>query len=255
MRNPRLSQSPDSGPCPRRKTPISRAYRRWQPWEDDFLRSRYANTLACVIAAGLDRTVRQVYARARALALRKSEEFLGSALSGRMTRGSALGRGSRFKPGQPAWNKGKSGLTGTQEACRRTQFKHGSKPHNWVPVGSHRITSQGVLEVKYSECRGSPSQRWKPVARAVWESAHGAVPEGMCIAFKPGRASTRLEEITLDALECVDRGELLRRNGIHAMAAELVEIVRLRATLTRVCNDVSKRARPQVNQQEEALQA
>ncbi len=243
MRNPRLARSPNPGSSARRKGRVLRAYRRWQPWEDEFLRSRYANTLACVIAAGLDRTVRQVYARARALELRKSEEFLGSALSGRMTPASALGRGSRFKAGQTAWNKGKSGLTGTQEACRRTQFKPGSKPHNWVPVGSYRVTSQGVLEVKYSESQGSPSQRWKPVARAVWESAHGAVPDGMCIAFKPGRASTRLEEITLDALECVDRGELLRRNGIHAMATELVEIVRLRATLTRVCNQAVKKDR------------
>ena len=254
MRDPRLARSPNSGSSARAKARVLRAYRRWQPWEDEFLRSRYADTLACVIAAGLDRTVRQVYARARGLALRKSEEFLASALSGRMTPGSALGRGSRFEAGQTAWNKGRRGLTGVQEACRRTQFKGGSKPHNWVPVGSFRVTSQGVFEVKYSDRQGSPSRRWKPVARAVWESAHGPVPDGMCIAFKPGRASTRLEEITLDALECLDRGELLRRNGIHAMATELVEIVRLRSALTRVCNQAAKKV-PQHQLQDEEVQA
>jgi len=242
----------DVGACANSRASV-RSYRRWEPSEDRQLRALYPDSLAQEIAQALGREIRQVYARARALGLRKSQAFLSSERSGRLSPQTCLGRGSRFKPGQQAWNKGTRGLSGTQEACRRTQFKAGSRPHNWVPVGSYRVTSQGVLEVKYSESKGSPSQRWKPVARVVWEAAYGAVPTGMCVAFKPGCASSRLEEITLDKLQCVHRGDLMRRNGIHSMANDLVEIVRLRATLTRVCNEVSKRERPQTAPHEEEV--
>ncbi len=210
--------------------------RRWDERKDAFLREHYPTSKSAVLAEVLGCTLRQVYARAHALGLKKDEKFLVSPQSGRLQPGDRRGASNWFKPGVEAWNRGVQGRTGTQDACRQTQFKPGSKPHNWLRIGSLRVNGDGVLEEKFADAKGSPSARWRPVARRVWEQAYGPIPPGRCVVFRPGRASVRLEDITPDALECIDRVTLMQRNAVHAMPGPLAEIVRLRATLTRTIN-------------------
>lgn len=99
---------------------------------------------------------------------------------------------SRFRPGQPAANKGVPWdewmPAESRERCRATQFHSGNRPHNWRPVGTERLTKDGYVEVKVRE---EPSGRkahdnWVPKARLVWEREHGAVPDGMIVVFLDG---------------------------------------------------------------------
>ncbi len=49
-----------------------------------------------------------------------------------------------------------------------------------------------------------------------------------------------LEEITIDRVECVSLAENMRRNTVHNMPKELVDVVRIRAVLTRHINRRTK---------------
>jgi hypothetical protein len=126
----------------------------------------------------------------------------------------------------------------------QTQFKDGSRPHTWVPVGSYRINGDGYLDRKVNDLPGPNTVRWKPVHRLVWSDAHGPVPEGCTVVFKPGRRTTVLELITVDAVECITRAELMARNSIHNLPPALVEIHQLRGTLKRAINRKAKETEP-----------
>lgn len=126
-------------------------------------------------------------------------------------------------------------MSGQHANSRKTQFKRGTVPHTWVPVGSVRVV-EGVLERKFSNVPGAPHLRWRPVARLVWEGAHGPVPAGHVVAFKPGMHTTELDLITLDRVELLSRAELVRRNSIHHWPPELADVARLRGSLKRAIN-------------------
>ena len=87
-----------------------------------------------------------------------------------------------------------------------------------------------------------PARRWVAVHRLVWEAAHGPVPDGHVVVFLPGKRTAELDGITLDVVELVTRRELMRRNSVHQMPKELVELVRLRGVLTRQINTKAKEA-------------
>jgi hypothetical protein len=52
--------------------------------------------------------------------------------------------------------------------------------------------------------------------------------------------TTKLEEITLDRLECITHAELMKRNSIYNHPPEVIELMRLRGVLNRVINKRSK---------------
>ena len=84
-----------------------------------------------------------------------------------------------------------------------------------------------------SDQTGPANLRWKPVYRLVWEAAHGPIPPGFAVCFKPGRRTAELAEITEDALELVSRRELMLRNSFHRYGPEIAKLVQLRGALTR----------------------
>ena len=120
-----------------------------------------------------------------------------------------------------------------------TRFKAGQLPHTWKPVGSLRITDDGYLQRKVTDTR-YPPRDWVPVHRLVWEAAHGPVPPGHVVVFKPGRHTVVEAAITPDAVELLTRGELMKRNSVHNLPKELVELVQLRGALNRKINARSK---------------
>jgi hypothetical protein len=81
----------------------------------------------------------------------------------------------------------------------------------------------------------------------VWIEAHGPVPAGHAVCFKPGRRSTVLEEITLDALDLVHRRDLMQRNSVHRLPKPLAQLVQLRGALNRKIN-ARERAREEQDQ-------
>jgi hypothetical protein len=122
----------------------------------------------------------------------------------------------------------------------RTQFKKGNVSANWMPVGSYRINGDAFVERKFADAPGPYKNRWIPVHREIWIGAHGPVPKGYVIAFKPGTKTTDPERISLEVLECITLAENCRRNSVHNLPQPLVDVCRLRARLTRAINKRSK---------------
>lgn len=212
------------------------ARRAWTDLEIDVLCREFADSRTDALAVLLGRTYRAVASEAKKLGLKKSAAFLASPAAGRLNGSTGLMR--RFLPGQTPWNKGKTFATRGRSA--QTQFKPGLAPKNTLPLGSYRISPDGYLEQKISELPGPPNLRWKSVHRLVWESAHGPVEPGHVVVFRPGRRSTRLDDITPDALETVTRAQLMARNTVHNLPPELAQLVQLRGVLARKINQRSE---------------
>jgi hypothetical protein len=223
--------------------------RYWSAAELDLLRSMYPECHTDDVASWLGRCTKACYAAAKVHGLRKSAAYLASDTARRIQRGHQNPNmiASQFKPGLVPWNTGVKGVTGVQEACRRTQFKKGDRcgaaARNYVPIGSHRVSADGCLERKVTDDpRLYPARRWVPVARIVWEAANGPIPRAHVIVYKPGQRTAVLEEITVDRLECIDRAELARRNHPRNHSPELARLVQLKGAITRQVNRIAREA-------------
>lgn len=209
----------------------------WTPAEEAVLRDRYANERTADIAADLGRPVLHVYSKASKLGLAKSIAFFARDVSGRMLKGGKLSVATQFKPGLVPWNKGQH-----YQALGRsigTQFKPGDRPHTWKPVGTLRVNADGYLQRKCSDT-GYPPRDWVAIHRLVWEAAHGPVPAGHVVVFLPGRKTVDEAAITLDAVECITRRQLMARNTVHRLPEALAQVVQLRGALVRQINRKAK---------------
>ncbi len=222
-----------------KRTPTPR--RQWTPEEDVVMRSLYPICTAAQVAQELDRTKASVFQRARLLGLEKSEAFLRSDLSGRIQRGktNASIAATQFKKGQQPWNAGTKGIAGTHPNSRKTQFRKGHKAGVALakeqPIGAERI-AEGVLQRKVNN--DLPFQRrWRSVHALVWEAAHGPIPPGHKVIFKPGMHTTVTAEITPEKLELVSNAELMRRNSFHnRYPKEVGLLIQMKGQLTRRIN-------------------
>ena len=201
---------------------------RWTPDWDANLRQLYPDMVTREVAEVMGLPISAVKNRAQRLGLKKSEAF------------HQLKPGV-FRPGHDTWNRGKKGVTGVQEACRRTQFKggiRGQAAYNYRRIGSLRI-AYGVLQRKVADDPGLKGcRKWQPVHRLLWEAANGPVPEGHVVVFKPGLHTTVEHEITLDRIECITRAENMRRNSYHTrLPPEVAQLVQLRGALNRKINN------------------
>ncbi|WP_369952372.1 HNH endonuclease signature motif containing protein [Ralstonia syzygii] len=220
--------------------------RAWSEAELELLRQNYADSRAEDIARAVGRPVRVVYNKARQLGLKKSPEFYAGSQSGRLD--GVRGMTGRFAKGHTTWNKGVKGSTGHHPNCVRTQFKkghmHGAAQHNYVPIGSERINKDGYLERKVTDDpKLVPARRWVGVHRLVWEAANGPIPKGHVVCFLPGRRSTDVNLITVDALELVHRAELARRNHPKNKSPDLWRLVQLKGAITRQVNRIAREAK------------
>lgn len=204
----------------------------WSDEEIAVLVVRYPHEPTGVIAEDLGRNFVQVYNKCHQLGLRKTPEFLSSAGRDRIQNLSQVA--NRFKPGFEPWNKGISFDSGGRS--HETRFKPGSNPKNTLVVGSYRIEKNGILQLKISDSRGNASKRWRSVHELVWIEANGPVPEGHLVIFRRGQTTNKLEEITLDRIECISRSENMRRNSVHNLPKQLAELVQLRGVLNRQIN-------------------
>lgn len=213
--------------------------RPWTVKEVEHLRKTYADTTTEHIARRLGRSVSSVYGKASDLGLNKSDAFLKSGKSGRIKDGS-LGVRSQFQKGQKPWNAGKSFNAGGRSV--ETRFKPGRSPEdasNYQPIGSFRITKDGILEQKVNDDNPVPARRWVAYQRIVWESVNGPIPENHVVVFKPGHKTTDPERITIDVLECISRVENMRRNTIHRYPPELKDAMKLAGKLRRKIREKS----------------
>lgn len=219
--------------------------RRWTEAELATLRQHYPDTATDQVAAMIGRAPASVYSKAATLGLQKSAAFLESDRSGRIQRGRTHPKmiATQFAPGSISWNKGRKGIN--YEGMQATQFKPGQRSHTWVPIGSYRINCDGALERKVRDVPGPNHLRWHPVARLVWEGAHGPVPKGHMVIFRPGMKTAVLEQITLDKLELISRAENARRNHPRNRSPELAQLVQIKGAITRQVNRIRREAEQQ----------
>lgn len=217
---------------------------RWTEVELTILRRYYPDYITRAIADALGRTERQVYSKAKALGLKKSEAYLASPQACRLRRGDNTGAATRFQKGHVPANKGTRRPGWAPGRMAETQFKPGRpaiEARNYVPIGSTRVTRDGILERKVTDDPSIvPARRWVPVTRLVWEAVHGPVPPKHVVRFLPGTATTIEAEITIDRLECISLAENMRRNTLHRYPKEIGDAIRARAVLNRRINHVEK---------------
>ncbi|HCE07017.1 MAG TPA: HNH endonuclease [Oxalobacteraceae bacterium] len=198
------------------------------------LREQYANTKTAELAGALGKSTTTVYQKAAGLGLTKSPEYLASPAACRLRRGDNVGAAFRFKPGQVVWNKGTNFTAGGRSP--ETRFQPGQMPHNTSPVGSYRLDKDGTLQRKIGNDKGNNSKRWRGVHELAWVEVNGPLPPKHIVVFKQGMRSNKLEEITIDRVECISLAENMRRNTRHNLPKELSDLIQLRGALSRAIN-------------------
>jgi hypothetical protein len=202
------------------------------------LRQRYADTPTPDLAAQTGLPVDRIHAWANRNGLKKSREAVAAMARARSTDDHASAR-YRFPKGHVPANKGVKGKN--YPGMQATQFKKGTMPHTWKPVGTYRINADGVLDRKVSDT-GYPPRDWAAVHRLVWIEAHGRIPEGHIVRFLEGKKTNVLEEITVDRLECISKAENARRNAWHTkLPPDLRRLMGTRIALSRAVKKHAER--------------
>jgi len=196
----------------------------WEEWEINALHRLFAEHSTAHCAKVIGRTVGQINYKARQLGLRKSAEYMEREKPGQLT--GATGIQGRFKKGHESWNKGKRYKAGGRSV--ETQFKKGQRPATWVPVGSERVTCDGIRQRKVSDTGYTPKD-WESVHKLLWEEHNGPVPKGHMVVFK----NRNREDIRLENLVLLSRAENARRNSIHRYPEEVKSAMRAVGKLKR----------------------
>ena len=214
---------------------------KWAEADRQLMREFYADTPAWILAQVLNRSTNSIHSQAELLGLKKEPGWADNPLSNSTRVDPGRGLAGRFKKGHQTWNKGLKGWTAP--GSERTQFQKGNKPSRTQPVGSYRLDPTGILQRKIGTKSGPNHLRWRSVHELVWIEAHGPVPAGHVVVFKPNQWTNVLEQITLDRVECIDRAELMRRNSHHnRYPKEISRLIQLTGALTRKINNRSKAA-------------
>lgn len=212
--------------------------RPWTETELQHLLRDYADTPTKVLAKRLNRPINSVYQKAHNLSLKKSAEFLASEASGRLVPGDERGEAGRFAAGKTPWNKGRKGFDAGGRS-HETRFKPGDRRGKaaklYQPIGTERITKDGYRQRKVND--DMPLQRrWKMVQVIVWEEHNGPVPDGYAVTFRDGDR----QNCAIDNLALISRVELMKRNTVQRFPAELREVMRMKASVTRQINKRAK---------------
>ena len=213
----------------------------WTAEQTALLVHHYPHQPTAELAARLGCSVPALYNKATSLGLKKSAAALARETPHKILRANTHPRivASQFKPGQPAWNKGMKGL---DIGGKATRFKPGQRPHTAQPIGSYRLNKDGHLQQKVSDTPGNNSKRWRSVAEVVWCAAHGPLPKGHMVVFKPGRFTNHLPDITVDAVECITLAQNMARNSRHRLPPEVNQLVAIKGAITRQVNRITREA-------------
>ena len=137
----------------------SMAQNRWTQAEEAQLQRDYADTATPILARRFHCSVEAVRSKAKRMGLKKSAEYLDTALSGR--------------------------------------FRSGRRPSSHRPVGAQRTTHDGYLQRKVSDTGYAPRD-WTGEHILMWEAQHGPVAQGHVVSFRDGnRHNLRVENLEL----------------------------------------------------------
>lgn len=154
--------------------------------------------------------------------------------NGRDTRFNKGYEPTQFKKGHVPFNKGRKGIS--YPGMKHTQFKKGNKPHNWVPLGSERITKDGYIQMKIDD--GKFQHNWKGKHILIWESVNGPVPKGYAVIFgDENRRNFEPENLIL-----VSRKQLVRLNQLNLIQDD-AELTRTGVIIADIHNKIGERKR------------
>lgn len=91
--------------------------------------------------------------------------------------------------------------------------------------------------------------RWHGVHRLVWAEAHGPIPHGNLVVFKPGQKTTELDRITVDKLDCITRAQHAQRNHPRSQSPEMGRLAQLKGAISRQVNRIAREHRAQQESQ------
>ena len=216
----------------------------WTADEVTTLKRLYPHQKTEEVARAVGRPVKDVYAKAAWLSLKKTPAFMASLASGRIQRGRQHPKmiATQFKPGLTPWNKGSHYVAGGRSA--ETRFKKGERSKRWDPevyaLGALRLTTDGTLLIKAEP--GNGRHTWKIMARYVWEQAHGPIPPNHIVRARNGDShDTRIEN-----LELLTRAENQRRNSIWTMyPPEVARLVQLKGAINLQVNRLTRQEKQQ----------
>lgn len=204
----------------------------WTDADDAVMRKLFPTTVTRQLAEQLGRRVETVSQRAKKLGLKKTPEHIathGGWLTGEQ------GEKTRFQPGLKPWNTGNKGIHWSP----KSEFKKGNRPANWMPLGTVKLNSDGVLVRKVREGNNG-GLNWEAEHRCVWRDAHGPIPKGHCVVFKAGAFTTDPEKITLDVLELITRGEMAARHIYWRTNPEMARLYSLKGHINKQVNRIKK---------------
>ena len=167
--------------------------------ETELLIEYYPHRSTKEVAFITGKSIAQCYAKAFALQLHKTPEYLATADSGRLKHSRVE---SQFSQGHTPWNKGMKGIAfGGHE----TRFKKGSVPPNHKEVGSERIDEDGYTYIKIAE-----HTRWVLKHRHIYEQHHGKLEPHMIVTFR----DKNILNFEIENLEAITKVENMQRNTI-----------------------------------------
>ncbi len=214
----------------------------WTVEQIELLKQIYPDLPTVEVAARCAHSLGSTYRHASKLGLKKSAAFLASPDSGRIEHHLYRGEKSRFAKGHAPQNKGLRRPGWHRGRMRETQFKKGRRPHTWHPIGSERVSKDGIVQVKVTDGVKPAYRNWKSKHQFLWEQANGPLPDGHLVIFKNGDN----RDFALTNLELVTHREQMRRNSVHRYPRELVQVMQLRGALNRQINKRSPPPKPRI---------
>ena len=171
----------------------------WTLQETELLIEYYPHRSTKEVAFITGKSISQCYAKAFALQLHKTPEYLATEASGRLQKGN---QATQFHKGHEPWNKGMKGL---DIGGKETQFKKGHVPHNHKSVTSERIDEDGYTYIKIQEPR-----KWVLKHRYIYEQHHGNLEPHMVVTFR----DKNISNFEIENLEAITKVENMQRNTI-----------------------------------------
>lgn len=196
---------------------------------NDHIRQRYPHEPTDLIARDLNISIRQVYNRAFAMGLKKTDEYIKTHQPGWADL-KERGKDFRFKKGHEPHNKGVPMSPDVYERVKPTMFKKGIKPHNTKPVGTinWRMDKDGrnyaYIKIKDKD--------WRLMHRVVWEQHHGPIPPKHVVRFKDGNTMNW----DISNLEMISQVNNMECNSIQRFPEDVQELIKLNSKLKRKIN-------------------
>ena len=191
--------------------------------ETELLIEYYPHRPTKEVAFITGKSIAQCYAKAFALQLHKTPEYLATEASGRLQKGN---QATQFHKGHEPWNKGMKGL---DIGGKETQFKKGHKPANHKPVASERIDEDGYTYIKIAE-----HTRWVLKHRHIYEQHHGKLEPHMIVTFR----DKNISNFDIENLEAITKVENMERNRITKYPKPIQDTIK---TLNKLWQEIKSK--------------